>query len=106
MINRQNLRDAIVDLAWVRPLKSEHTPTDEQIKSAFSILVDAERFVVERRFSQSSMTLRAIGNIFHRKDGGVGVSQERIRQIEKKALRKLRHPSCLRLLGLLNEEVK
>jgi RNA polymerase primary sigma factor len=50
--------------------------------------------VIEMRYGingDSPKTLRQIGDLF-------GVCRERVRQIERKALRKLKHPSKLRMV--------
>jgi RNA polymerase primary sigma factor len=61
----------------------------EQIRSVLGFLNDREREVLEMRFGLNDgrdHTLEEVGKTF-------GVTRERIRQIEAKALRKLRHPS-------------
>ena len=61
----------------------------EQVQNALSILTDREREVLEMRFGLKDgqdHTLEEVGQHFR-------VTRERIRQIEAKALRKLRHPS-------------
>ena len=61
----------------------------EQVKEILCTLNDRERRVLELRFGLEdgrSRTLEEVGHEF-------GVTRERIRQIEAKALRKLRHPS-------------
>jgi RNA polymerase primary sigma factor len=61
----------------------------EQIRQVLGFLTDRERQVLEMRFGLSDgqdHTLEEVGKSF-------GVTRERIRQIEAKALRKLRHPS-------------
>ena len=61
----------------------------EQIRGALSVLKTREREIVEMRFGLSDgqeHTLEQVGRHF-------GVTRERIRQIEAKALRKLRHPN-------------
>ncbi len=66
----------------------------EQIQSALNILSDREREVLQMRFGLSDgqdHTLEEVGKYF-------GVTRERIRQIEAKALRKLRHPTRSRQL--------
>jgi RNA polymerase primary sigma factor len=60
----------------------------EQVHSILDSLSDREREVLEMRFGLrdgQSHTLEEVGQFF-------GVTRERIRQIEAKALRKLRHP--------------
>jgi len=59
-----------------------------------STLTDRERRVLQLRFGLEdgrSRTLEEVGREF-------GVTRERIRQIEAKALRKLRHPTRSRKL--------
>ena len=66
----------------------------EQISSALDFLTDREREVLQMRFGLKDgkdHTLEEVGRKF-------GVTRERIRQIEAKALRKLRHPSRSRAL--------
>ncbi len=66
----------------------------EQIRSALGILSERERQVLEMRFGLIDgydNTLEEVGRYF-------GVTRERIRQIEAKALRKLRHPTRSRQL--------
>ena len=61
----------------------------EQVEKVLESLSDRERRVLEERFGLKdgkSKTLEEVGKIFK-------VTRERIRQIEAKALRKLRHPS-------------
>jgi len=61
----------------------------ENVHEVLASLSDREAKVLEMRFGlngQKPMTLEEVGREF-------GVTRERIRQIESKALRKLRHPS-------------
>lgn len=61
----------------------------EQVESVLSTLSDRERRVLKERFGLDDgrpKTLEEVGRMFQ-------VTRERIRQIEAKALRKLRHPS-------------
>jgi RNA polymerase primary sigma factor len=61
----------------------------DQIRDMLETLTPRERRVIERRFGlgdDSDDTLTAIGR-------EIGVTRERIRQIESTALKKLRHPS-------------
>ena len=66
----------------------------EQIRAALGVLSERERQVLELRFGLrdgQDNTLEEVGRYF-------GVTRERIRQIEAKALRKLRHPTRSRQL--------
>ena len=66
----------------------------EQVEDVLDTLSERERRVLQLRFGLEdgrSRTLEEVGNDF-------GVTRERIRQIEAKALRKLRHPSRSRKL--------
>jgi len=66
----------------------------EKIKDVLETLTDRERQVLEQRFGLVdgySRTLEEVGRQFQ-------VTRERIRQIEAKALRKMRHPTRIRQL--------
>jgi RNA polymerase primary sigma factor len=66
----------------------------EAMKNALAVLSDRERQVLEMRFGLvdgKEHTLEEVGQEFN-------VTRERIRQIESKALRKLRHPTRSRYL--------
>lgn len=66
----------------------------EQVKNALAVLSDREREVLELRFGLvdgKDHTLEEVGQYFN-------VTRERVRQIEAKALRKLRHPTRSRYL--------
>ncbi len=66
----------------------------EQVQNALSVLTERERQVLEMRFGLldgKDYTLEEVGKYFQ-------VTRERIRQIEAKALRKLRHPTRSRHL--------
>ncbi len=74
--------------------KADHQLLKEQVRGVLSVLSDREREVLEMRFGLrdgQDMTLEEVGKHF-------GVTRERIRQIEAKALRKLRHPTRSRQL--------
>jgi len=66
----------------------------EEMNSALSTLTEREKKILVLRFGISdgcSRTLEEVGNIFK-------VTRERVRQIEAKALKKLRHPTRSRRL--------
>ena len=66
----------------------------ESVKLALAVLSERERQVLELRFGLvdgKDHTLEEVGQFF-------SVTRERIRQIESKALRKLRHPTRSRHL--------
>ena len=66
----------------------------ENIEEVLSALTDREAKVLKMRFGLNGarpMTLEEVGQKF-------GVTRERIRQIEAKALRKLKHPSKRKML--------
>ncbi|ADL12233.1 RNA polymerase sigma factor RpoD [Acetohalobium arabaticum] len=68
---------------------ASHMMLQEQLDEVLDTLSDREKRVLELRFGVEdgrSRTLEEVGKEF-------GVTRERIRQIEAKALRKLRHPS-------------
>ena len=73
----------------------------EKIIHVLHTLTERERAVIEQRFGLVdgySRTLEEVGRQFK-------VTRERIRQIEAKALRKMRHPTRLRHLhGFLEAE--
>ena len=84
------LGDFIEDRTSVTPDQAAaHRMMSDQINQALSTLTDCEHKVLRMRFGLDdgqTHTLEEIGNQF-------GVTRERIRQIEAKALRKMRHPS-------------
>ena len=61
----------------------------EQIQGALNVLSERERKVLELRFGLNNNKEHTLQEVSHQFD----VTRERIRQIEAKALRKLRHPS-------------
>ena len=89
--------------------KSAENPTDmasysllkDRLGDVLTSLTERERKVLELRFGLSdgySRTLEEVGKQFK-------VTRERIRQIEAKALRKMRHPTRIRQLsGFLERE--
>ena len=89
------LGDFIEDETIPAPAEAaSHQLLKEQVRSALSVLTDREREVLEMRFGLKDgqdHTLEEVGQYFR-------VTRERIRQIEAKALRKLRHPTRSRAL--------
>ena len=86
-----HLGDFIEDQDATSP--AEHAAYEllkEQLESVLDTLTDREENVLRLRFGLDdggrTRTLEEVGKVF-------GVTRERIRQIEAKALRKLRHPS-------------
>jgi len=75
----------------------------EQAENAISSLALREQEVIRLRFGfkGNPLTLDQVGIVLPRVDGGIGVSRERVRQIEAKALRKLRHPKRIKAWGLV-----
>lgn len=85
-----HLGDFIADQEATSP--AEHAAYEllkEQLEDVLDTLTDREENVLRLRFGIDdgrTRTLEEVGKVF-------GVTRERIRQIEAKALRKLRHPS-------------
>lgn len=90
-----HLGDFIQDEHVVVPAdQATFTLLHEQLMEALSTLTEREQEVLRQRFGLDDgkpKTLEEVGKQFH-------VTRERIRQIEAKALRKLRHPSRSRKL--------
>jgi RNA polymerase primary sigma factor len=87
--------DFIEDKAAVSPASATaQTMLKEQMEKVLHTLTDREKQVLELRFGIKDgcpRTLEEVGAIFK-------VTRERVRQIEAKALRKLRHPTRSRKL--------
>lgn len=90
-----HLGDFIEDHAALAPAEAaSHELLKDQVRQALGGLTPREQQVLTLRFGLDdgrSRTLEEVGREFH-------VTRERIRQIEAKALRKLRHPSRSRKL--------
>jgi RNA polymerase primary sigma factor len=89
------LGDFIEDVDALEPVDAAaREMLRESIQNALAVLSDREREVLELRFGLADgtdHTLEEVGQHFN-------VTRERIRQIESKALRKLRHPARSRFL--------
>jgi RNA polymerase primary sigma factor len=87
--------DFIQDKKAVSPANATvRSMLKEEIGSALGTLTDRERKILVLRFGINDgcqRTLEEVGNVFR-------VTRERVRQIEAKALRKLRHPTRSRRL--------
>ena len=90
-----HLGDFIEDEAALDPADAASVMLlKEQLEEVLETLTDREKNVLRLRFGLEdgrSRTLEEVGQSF-------GVTRERIRQIEAKALRKLRHPSRSKVL--------
>ena len=90
-----HLGDFIEDRSAIAPADAASFQLlKEQIQEVLDTLTDREGRVLQLRFGLEdgrSRTLEEVGREF-------GVTRERIRQIEAKALRKLRHPTRSRKL--------
>ncbi len=90
-----HLGDFIEDKRAISPASATaYSMLREQITSVLDTLTDREKRVLKLRFGIEDgcpRTLEEVGSIF-------SVTRERVRQIEAKALRKLRHPTRSRKL--------
>jgi RNA polymerase primary sigma factor len=96
------LGDLIEDKNAVSPMDAANRyDLQRQIANALGVLTPREETVIRKRFGigdSTDHTLEEIGQDFD-------VTRERIRQIEAKALKKLRHPSCSHKLRSLVEHI-
>ncbi len=87
--------DFIQDKKAISPANATvHTMLKEEMNTALETLTDRERKILQLRFGVHdgcARTLEEVGNVFK-------VTRERVRQIEAKALKKLRHPTRSRRL--------
>ena len=91
----RSLADLVADRQGRPPSEvAEERLLSDHVEEALQSLTTRERLVLKMRFGiddGSERTLEEVGQSF-------AVTRERIRQIESKALRKLRHPSRSRKL--------
>jgi RNA polymerase primary sigma factor len=84
------LGDFIEDAGYVRPEEEAiELSLKEDINSVLTTLTGKEAEIIQYRFGlngRSPLSLKEIGDRYH-------LTKERIRQIEKKALKRLQHPS-------------
>jgi len=96
-----HLKDFIEDRGAVSPVEAVmHVNLKEQTQSVLKTLTPREEKVLKMRFGVgggTEHTLEEVGQNFT-------VTRERIRQIESKALRKLRHPSRSKTLRIFTNE--
>ncbi len=98
-----HLKDFIEDRAAVSPVEAViHLSLREQTQGVLKTLTPREEKVLKLRFGVDGggeHTLEEVGQSF-------AVTRERIRQIESKALRKLRHPSRSKMLRVFTERAQ
>jgi RNA polymerase primary sigma factor len=91
----KELKDVIIDEKSVSPFKTlENSEASNRIEQVLSSLTEREEKIIRMRFGigvGSEHTLEEVGKYFN-------LTRERIRQIEIKALKKLRHPARSKLL--------
>ena len=96
-----HLKDFIEDRGAISPVEAVmHVNLREQTQSVLKTLTPREEKVLKMRFGMgggNEHTLEEVGQSFT-------VTRERIRQIESKALRKLRHPSRSKALRIFTSE--
>jgi len=86
----KELKDVIIDEKAVSPFRTlENNEASSRIEQVLSSLTEREEKIIRMRFGigvSSEHTLEEVGKYFN-------LTRERIRQIEIKALKKLRHPA-------------
>ena len=91
----KELKDVIIDEKAASPFKTlENSEASNKIEQVLSSLTEREEKIIRMRFGigvSSEHTLEEVGKYFN-------LTRERIRQIEIKALKKLRHPARSKLL--------
>ncbi|HOA83767.1 MAG TPA: sigma-70 family RNA polymerase sigma factor [Thermodesulfovibrio thiophilus] len=96
------LEDFIGDKNSPSPVsEAERTELSEHIQRILKTLTPKEEKVIKMRFGigeDRDHTLEEVGRY-------LSITRERVRQIETKALRKLKHPSRMKLLKILTSEI-
>jgi len=96
------LEDFIGDKNSPSPVsEAERTELSEHIQRILKTLTPKEEKVIKMRFGigeDRDHTLEEVGRY-------LSITRERVRQIETKALRKLKHPSRMKLLNILTSEI-
>jgi len=91
----KELKDVIVDEKSVSPFKTlENSEAASRIEEVLASLTEREEKIIRMRFGigiGTEHTLEEVGKYFN-------LTRERIRQIEIKALKKLRHPARSKML--------
>jgi RNA polymerase primary sigma factor len=91
----KELKDVIIDEKAISPFKTlENNEASNRIEQVLSSLTEREEKIIRMRFGigvNSEHTLEEVGKFFN-------LTRERIRQIEIKALKKLRHPARSKML--------
>ncbi len=91
----KELKDVIIDDKAVSPFKTlENNEASSRIEEVLASLSEREEKIIRMRFGigvGSEHTLEEVGKFFN-------LTRERIRQIEIKALKKLRHPARSKML--------
>ncbi|MDD4954191.1 MAG: sigma-70 family RNA polymerase sigma factor [Candidatus Omnitrophica bacterium] len=85
--DENQIADLIEDQAAVSPdAKIEHILDKERVKSLMEIMPEREREVLDMRFGLADGQIQTLAQIAKK----LGISRERVRQIEETALKKLR----------------
>ncbi|HEX9021903.1 MAG TPA: sigma-70 family RNA polymerase sigma factor [Nitrospirota bacterium] len=91
----KELKDVIIDEKSISPFKTlENSEASNRIRDVLSSLTEREEKIIRMRFGigiGTEHTLEEVGKYFN-------LTRERIRQIEIKALKKLRHPARSKVL--------
>lgn len=89
-VDSNSLGEMLEDITSISPEDNViEIDMKEQIDNALSTLTEKEAEILRYRFGlngKKSMSLKEVGEVFN-------LSKERIRQIEKKAIKRLQHPS-------------